>query len=77
SYDPSIKAKNNLLHYEREYVVRQVQTPSDKAPSFRKLESAILPDEKVTAVPKKVDQSTRLAAIDPARKDDTTTNLSS
>lgn len=52
-YHSSISAKGNLLHYEREYVVRQVQIPADKAAAFRKLEGAILTDEKGTAVLKK------------------------
>ena len=52
-YHSSISAKGNQLHYEREYVVRQVQIPADKATAFRKLEGAILSDEKGTAVLKK------------------------
>ena len=46
-------AKDNHLHYEREYVVRQVEIPAEKAAAFRHLESAILTDEKGTAVLKK------------------------
>jgi hypothetical protein len=53
SYHSTITAKDNLLHYEREYVVRQVEIPADKAASFRKLEGAILADEKGTAVLKR------------------------
>ena len=53
SYHSTITAKDNLLHYEREYIVRQVEIPADKASAFRKLESAILADEKGTAVLKK------------------------
>jgi hypothetical protein len=53
SYHSSVTAKNNVLHYEREYIVRQVEIPPDKAAEFRKLESAILFDEKGTAVLKK------------------------
>jgi hypothetical protein len=53
SYHSSVSAKGGLLHYEREYVVRQVEIPPDKASSFRLLESAILGDEKGTAVLKK------------------------
>jgi len=53
SYHSSVSAKPGLLHYEREYVVRQVEIPPDKASSFRLLESAILGDEKGTAVLKK------------------------
>lgn len=53
SYHSKITANGNVLHYEREYVVRQVQIPADKAAVFRKLESTILADEKGTAVLKK------------------------
>jgi hypothetical protein len=53
TYHSTITAKDNHLHYEREYVVRQVEIPADKAAAFRKLESAILTDEKGTAVLKK------------------------
>jgi Transglutaminase-like superfamily len=53
SYHSSVTAKDNVLHYEREYEVRQVELPPDKAAEFRKLESAILFDEKSTAVLKK------------------------
>jgi hypothetical protein len=50
SYHSTVSAKGNLLHYEREYVVRQVEIPAAKAADFRKLESAILSDEKGAAV---------------------------
>ncbi len=53
SYHSKITANGNVLHYEREYVVRQVEIPADKAAAFRKLESTILADEKGTAVLKK------------------------
>ena len=53
SYHSSVTAKGNLLHYEREYVVRQVEIPATRAGDFRKLESAILSDEKNAAVLKK------------------------
>jgi len=53
SYHSSVSAKDNTLHYEREYVVRQVELSPDKAASFRQLESAILADEKGAAVLKK------------------------
>jgi hypothetical protein len=53
SYRSSITAKGNQLHYERDYVVKQVEIPADKADAFRKLENAILMDEKGTAVLKK------------------------
>jgi transglutaminase-like putative cysteine protease len=53
SYHSTVTAKGNTLHYQREYVVKQVQIPADKADAFRKLQSAILMDEKGTAVLKK------------------------
>ena len=53
SYHAAVTTKGNVLHYEREYVVRQVEIPADKAADFRKLEGAILSDEKGTAVLKK------------------------
>ena len=53
SYHSSVSAKGNTLHYEREYVVRQVELPPGKAASFRRLESAILSDEQGAAVLKK------------------------
>ena len=53
SYHSAITAKYKQLHYEREYIVRQIEIHSDKAADFRKLQSAILSDEKGTAVLKK------------------------
>ena len=53
SYHASATAKGNVLHYEMVYVVRQVEIPADRADDFRKFESAILSDEKGTAVLKK------------------------
>ena len=53
SYHSTIVAKGDDLHYERELVVRQVQIPAARAEDFRKLEGAILMDEKGTAVLKK------------------------
>ena len=53
SYHSSVSAKDNLLHYEREYVVRQVEIPPTKASAFRHFESVILSDEKNAAVLKK------------------------
>jgi len=53
SYKSSITAKGNVLHYEREYVVKKVEIPASEATEFRKLEGAILMDEKGTAVLKK------------------------
>ncbi|MGO8757660.1 MAG: DUF3857 domain-containing protein [Terracidiphilus sp.] len=53
SYRAATTAKGNVLHYERDYVVRQVQLPAEKAPEFRKFENAILADEKGSVVLKK------------------------
>jgi len=53
SYHASVTANGNVLHYEMTYVVRQVEIPANRAADFRKLESAILSDEKGTAVLKK------------------------
>jgi transglutaminase-like putative cysteine protease len=53
SYHSAVSLKGNLLHYDREYVVRQVEIPPAKAADFRRLESAILSDEKDSAVLKK------------------------
>ncbi len=53
SYHASASAKGDVLHYESEYIVRQVEIPADKAISFHQLESAILSDEKSVAVLKK------------------------
>jgi hypothetical protein len=53
SYHSAVTAKDNVLHYEREYVVRQVEVPAAKAAEFRKLERAILSDEKSAAVLKR------------------------
>jgi len=53
SYHASATAKGNVLHYEMEYTVRQVEIPADRAADFRRFELAILSDEKGTAVLKK------------------------
>jgi hypothetical protein len=53
SYHSSITAKGNVLHYEREYTVRQVELPVGRAADFRRLEGVILADEKGAAVLKK------------------------
>lgn len=53
SYHASTTANGSVLHYEREYVLRQVEVPTDKAADFRKIESAILFDEKGLVVLKK------------------------
>lgn len=53
SYKSSISVKGDRLHYEREFIVNKVEIPAEKSSAFRKLESAILSDEKGTAVLKK------------------------
>ena len=53
SYHSTVTAKANLLHYERECVVRKVEIPASRAADFRKFESAILADERGTAVLKR------------------------
>jgi hypothetical protein len=53
SYHSAVSVKGDLLHYEREYVVRQVEIPPARAADFRHLESIILSDEKSAAVFKK------------------------
>ena len=53
SYRASVSAKGKVLHYESEYVVRDIEIPPSKAEPFRQLESAILANEKSAAVLKK------------------------
>lgn len=53
SYKSHVTTNGNLLHYERDYVVKNVETPAATAADFRKLENAILEDERGTAVLKK------------------------
>ena len=53
SYKSAVTAKGGMLHYESEYVVRDVEIPAGKAAEFRKLEQAILVSEKGSAVLKK------------------------
>ena len=53
SYHAAVTAKGNTLHYEREYVVRDVELPAERVSDFRKFESAVLNDERGTVVLKK------------------------
>jgi hypothetical protein len=53
SYRSSFSAKGSVLHYEREYTVRQAELPASRAADFRHLEGEILADEKRAAVLKK------------------------
>jgi hypothetical protein len=53
SYRSSVSAKGNVLHYDREYVVRQVEIPATEGGDYRKLEGVIVEDEQGRAVLKK------------------------
>jgi len=53
SYHSTVTAQGDHLRYERELTVNQVELPWSRAADFRRLESAILMDEKGTAVLKK------------------------
>jgi hypothetical protein len=53
TYHSTITAKDNQLHYERDYVVKKVELAASEAGVYRKLEGTILADEKGTAVLKK------------------------
>jgi hypothetical protein len=53
SYHAKTTFKDNALHYEREYTVRKVELPAERAAEFRKFESAIVEDERASAVLKK------------------------
>jgi len=52
-YHSSVSEKGSVLHYEREYVVRQVEIPAARAADFRIFENAIEEDEQAAAVLKK------------------------
>ena len=53
SYHSTATAKDNVLHYERDLVMRQVELPATRAADYRKLESTITQDEMSTAILKK------------------------
>ncbi len=53
SYHSTFTAKDNVLRYERDYLVKKVELPAEKQPEFRHLESMILSDERATVVLKK------------------------
>jgi transglutaminase-like putative cysteine protease len=53
SYHSSVSVKGQILHYERDYKVKEVELPADKDAEFRRLEGTILADEKSTVVLKK------------------------
>jgi hypothetical protein len=53
SFHASVSSKDGRLHYEAEYVVKDIEVPASKANDFRVLESAVLAYEKNSAVLKK------------------------
>ncbi len=53
SYRSTVSVNGNLLHFDNEYVVRQVEIPASKVADFRQFESAIVEDEKGEAVLRK------------------------
>lgn len=53
NYHSSVSVKGNVLHYQREYIMRQVEIPAGRGGDLRKLEGAILFDEKGAVVLKK------------------------
>ena len=53
SYHSMVKVEAGKLHYDRQYDVRQVEIPATSAAEYRRLQGAILFDEKGTAVLKK------------------------
>ena len=63
SYHSTVTAKGNLLHYEREYVVRQVEIPADKAADFRRLESPFSPTKRAPPSSKSSNRSKGLERV--------------
>lgn len=53
SYRSQVKAEGNVLHYQREYVLKQVTLPASDYPDLLRLEAAITTDENSDAVLKK------------------------
>ena len=53
SYRSSATAKDGVLHYQGEYIVRNVEIPAAGAAEFRKLEGTILGDQRAMVVLKK------------------------
>jgi len=53
SFHASVTSKDGHLHYDSEYVVRDVEIPASRAGEFKNLESAILSFEKSSAILKK------------------------
>lgn len=59
SYHSSVAVKGGVLHFERGYMVKQVEVPALQAAEFRKLEDAIVADEKGMVVLKREQRSAR------------------
>jgi hypothetical protein len=53
TYSSEVKAEQNVLHYSRELVVKELALKPDQYDALRKLESAITADENRSAVLKK------------------------
>lgn len=53
SYHSKFATTGSTLHYERDFEVKKLEIPAEKAGEFRKFESQILTDERGTAVLKK------------------------
>lgn len=53
SYHSTTTVKGNVLHYDREYIVRKVELPASRAGDFRRFEDAIVEDQMEFAVLKK------------------------
>jgi hypothetical protein len=53
SYKSDVKADAGVLHYSREYIVRQLDLAPDKSADVRKLMAVITADENSSAVLKK------------------------
>lgn len=53
SYHSSFTVTGGVLHYQREYIVRQVELPASRAADFRHLEGQIIADERGDAILKK------------------------
>jgi hypothetical protein len=53
SYKSEVRAAPGVLHYSREYVVKDLDLPPEKAADVRKLMAAMTTDENNSAVLKK------------------------
>jgi hypothetical protein len=53
TYTSQVKAEGDVLHYQRQYVLKKLSLSSDDYGELRKLEAAITTDENSAAVLKK------------------------